>query len=192
MVTGTWAAGGGIVPNAADYAMFEMADRGVLPPRIGSVTGFLGWQTLSLNPNHTKMLGYPCNFDNCQQMHQVDAGAFRNTSPNNVKYGLPIRGVAQSGGPWVQNFGTASVGQDGGANPGMNRVVAVTSYGYVSTDPKAQGASVPDTRWVRSGISSAATAWVTARRKRSRATRDFQEDRSTSGCGPSSHPHPHF
>jgi V8-like Glu-specific endopeptidase len=148
VVTGTWAAGGGVVPNAADYAMFELADRAVAPTRIGSVTGFLGWRTLSLNPNHTTMLGYPCNFDTCQQMHQVSAGAFRNTSPNNVEYGSDARG-GSSGGPWIQNFGTASVGQTGGVNPGLNRVVGVTSYGYVSIDPKVQGASVPDSRWVQ-------------------------------------------
>jgi V8-like Glu-specific endopeptidase len=147
-VTGTWAAGGGTVPNAADYAMFEFADRATSPTRIGSVTGFLGWRTLSLNPNHTTMLGYPCNFDSCQQIHQVSAGAFRNTSPNNVEYGSDARG-GSSGGPWIQNFGTASVGQSGGNNPGMNRVVGVTSYGYVSLDPKVQGASVPDSRWVQ-------------------------------------------
>jgi V8-like Glu-specific endopeptidase len=148
VVTGTWSAGGGGVPNAADYAMFELADRATAPTRIGSVTGFLGWRTLSLNPNHTTMLGYPCNFDSCQQMHQVSAGAFRNTVPNNVEYGSDARG-GSSGGPWIQNFGTAAVGQTGGVNPGINRVVGVTSYGYVSLDPKVQGASVPDSRWVQ-------------------------------------------
>jgi V8-like Glu-specific endopeptidase len=146
-VTGSWAYGGGWVPNGADYAMFELADRATYPARIGSVTGFLGWRTLSLNPNHTTMLGYPCNFDSCQQMHQVTAGAFRNTSPNNVEYGSDARG-GSSGGPWIQNFGVVSVGQTGGVNSGVNRVVGVTSYGYVSTDPGVQGASVPDSRWV--------------------------------------------
>ena len=85
-VTNTWATGAGVVPNAADYAMFEMQDRAAAPTRIGQVTGFLGWQTLRLNPNHVTMLGYPCNFDNCEQMHRVDAESFRNTVPNNVEY----------------------------------------------------------------------------------------------------------
>ena len=147
-VTGTWASGGGGVPNAADYAMFEMRDRAVAPTRIGAVTGSLGWRTVSLRANHTTMLGYPCNLDNCQQMHRVDAGAFRATAPNNVEYGSDARG-GSSGGPWVQNFGEPSVGQVGGTNPNINRVVAVTSYIYTSLDPKVQGASIPDSRWVQ-------------------------------------------
>ena len=141
VVTNAWANGGGSVPNAADYAMLEMADRNTA--RIGDVTGFLGWRTNSLNPNHATMLGFPCNFDACAQMHQVAAGAFRNTVPNNVEYGSDARG-GSSGGPWVRNFGVASSGQDST----MNLVVGVTSYGYASTDPKVQGASVPDDRWL--------------------------------------------
>jgi hypothetical protein len=149
-VTDTWAGGGGEVPNAADYAMLEMRDRlfsGILR-RIGDITGWFGWQTLSLSRNHTTKLGYPCNLDNCQMMHQELSGNFRNTSPNNVEYGSQSRG-GSSGGPWVQNFGAVSTDQTGGLKPGTNRVVGVTSYGYVSTDPKVQGASILDSRWVQ-------------------------------------------
>ncbi|MQA28821.1 MAG: hypothetical protein GEU82_03135 [Luteitalea sp.] len=150
VVTGTWATGGGAVPNAADYAMLEVADKtfdGVYR-RIGEITGWLGWQTLSLERNHTTKLGYPCNIDSCQKMHQELSNNFRNTSPNNVEYGSHSRG-GSSGGPWIQNFGSAGVGQTGGLNPGSNRVVGITSYGYVSTDPKVQGASILDNRWVK-------------------------------------------
>lgn len=149
VVTNTWHFGGGGVPNAADYAMMTVSDRffGTALTKIGRKTGFLGWQTLSLSQNHTTMLGYPCNLDSCEKMHQVSAGAFRNTSPNNVEYGSDARG-GSSGGPWVQNFGATAVGQTGGLNAGRNRVVGVTSYGYISTDPKVQGASIPDSRWV--------------------------------------------
>ena len=145
--TNTWATGGGGVPNAADYAMMEMNDRASDLARIGSVTGFLGWQTLSLNPNHVTMLGYPAGFDSAELMHRVDADAFRNTPPNTVEYGSDMTG-GSSGGPWVQNFGEPSIGQSGGTNPGLNRVVAVTSYGFVSPAPKTQGASIFDQRWV--------------------------------------------
>lgn len=147
-VTGTWAGGGGGVPNAADYAMFEVADKVVnnVVRRLYNYTGYLGYQTLSLLPNHVHQLGYPCNLDDCQKMHQVAAQSARAVAPNNVEYGSDMRGGA-SGGPWVQNFGVLALGQVGGLNPGLNRVVGVTSYGYVSTDPKALGSSVPDSRF---------------------------------------------
>ena len=66
----TWATGGGAVPNAADYAMIDFADQpvGGAPVALGDVTGWLGWQTLSLAANHTSKLGYPCNLDSCQKM----------------------------------------------------------------------------------------------------------------------------
>jgi V8-like Glu-specific endopeptidase len=149
VVTPDWFNGGGGVPNAADYAMIAVSDQlfGSSVRKIGAVTGTLGWQTLSLSANHTTKLGYPCNLDSCQKMHQVASGNFRNTSPNNVEYGSDARG-GSSGGPWVQNFGALAAGQVGGLNPGVNRVVGVTSYGYVSTDPKVQGASILDSRWV--------------------------------------------
>jgi V8-like Glu-specific endopeptidase len=143
--TDTWATGEGAVPNAADYAMMEMQDLG--GSRIGDVTGFLGWQTLSLNPNHVSMLGYPVGFDGGHLMHRVDANSFRDAAPNAVEYGSDMTG-GSSGGPWVQNFGEPSIGQSGGLNPGLNRVVGVTSYGFVSPNPKIQGASEPDQRWV--------------------------------------------
>jgi len=147
--TNDWHFGGGGVPNAADYAIIAVSDRvfGTKLTKIGRKTGFLGWQTLSLSQNHTTMLGYPCNLDSCEKMHQVSAGAFRNTAPNNVEYGSDARG-GSSGGPWVQNFGATAVGQSGGLNTGRNRIVGITSYGYISTDPKVQGASILDSRWV--------------------------------------------
>lgn len=149
IVSGEWFNGGGGVPNAADYAMIQVSDRpfGEIMRRIGDVVGWLGWQTFSLSDNHTTQLGYPCNFDSCQQMHQVTSDSFQNTAPNNVEYGSDARG-GSSGGPWVQNFGLLSVGQTGGVNPGRNRVVGITSYGYVSVLPKVQGASILNNTWV--------------------------------------------
>lgn len=147
--TATWMSGGGVVPNAADYAMLVMSDRLIdsQMKKIGAVTGMLGWKTLSLSRNHVHMLGYPCNLDSCEQMHQVTAGDFQDVAPNNVEYGSDMRG-GSSGGPWIQNFGTASSGQTGGLNTTRNAVVGITSYGYISTDPKVAGSSIPDSRWV--------------------------------------------
>jgi V8-like Glu-specific endopeptidase len=150
IVTGAWAGGGGAVPNAADYAMIEFADQPVGNSRavaLGDLTGWLGWQTLSLAANHTSKLGYPCNLDSCQKMQDVTSSALRTVAPNNVEYGSDATG-GSSGGPWVQNFQVTQVGGGTGLNTGSNRVVGVTSYGYVSADPKVQGASIPDSRWV--------------------------------------------
>lgn len=147
--TNTWASGGGIVPNAADYAMIEVEDRafnGTIE-KIGNITGYFGYQTSSLIPNHAHLIGYPCNLDSCDKMHQVTAQSARSVSPNNVEYGSDMRG-GSSGGPWVQNFGALALGQSGGLNAGINRIIGVTSYGYLSVDPKAEGASNPDNRFI--------------------------------------------
>ena len=145
----TWAAGGGTVPNAADYGMITFADQpiGSTSYALGDLTGWLGWQTLSLAANHTSKLGYPCNLDSCQKMQDITSSAFRTVAPNNVEYGSDARG-GSSGGPWVQNFQILQTGGGTGFNTGSNRVVGVTSYGYVSANPKVQGASIPDNRWV--------------------------------------------
>lgn len=152
ITTGAWASGGGGVPNAADYAMIEFADQAMTTggplTKLGNVTGWLGWQTVSLNGNHTSKLGYPCNLDSCQKMQNVTSNSYRPTSPNNVEYGSDARG-GSSGGPWVQNFAVMATGGGSGSNIGQNRVVGITSYGYISADPKVQGASIPDSRWVQ-------------------------------------------
>ncbi|WP_229432591.1 MULTISPECIES: trypsin-like serine peptidase [Massilia] len=152
ITTGTWASGGGGVPNAADYAMIEFADQAMTTggplTKLGNVTGWLGWETGRLNANHTSKLGYPCNLDSCQKMQNVTSHSYRPTSPNNVEYGSDARG-GSSGGPWVQNFAVLASGGGSGSNTAQNRVVGVTSYGYISADPKVQGASVPDSRWVQ-------------------------------------------
>jgi V8-like Glu-specific endopeptidase len=158
IVTGDWAFGGGSVPNAADYAMIAFDDQpvGGRTRALGDLTGWLGWQTLSLANNHTSKLGYPCNLDNCEKMQIITSAAFRVVQPNNVEYGSDAEG-GSSGGPWIQNFQQLQLGGGTGSNAGSNRVVGVTSYGYVSHDPKVQGASIPDRRWVN--ILSTLCAW---------------------------------
>lgn len=150
-VTSTWATGGGAVPNAADYAMIVLADqpltRGGAPVRIGAYLGWLGWQTRDLFPNHTSKLGYPCNLDSCRKMQNITSQSFQRSDNNNVEYGSDARG-GSSGGPWVKNFSITAVGGASGQNADPNRVVGITSYGYVETAPKVQGASIPDSRWV--------------------------------------------
>ncbi|MDH4251497.1 MAG: hypothetical protein OEV27_09940 [Nitrospira sp.] len=138
--TSQWRASNGVVPNAADFGMLEMNDRAGV--KIGAITGTLGFRTLSLLPNHTTKLGYPCNIDACQKMQQVTSQSFRATNPNNVEYGSNARG-GSSGGPWVQNYGIQG---KGGLTSNLNAIVGVASYGYVSTDIHLQGSSIPDSR----------------------------------------------
>lgn len=144
-VTGSWANSSGVVPNDADYALIQLSDQvvGGAPRRIGEITGYLGYRTLSLSPNHLNLLGYPANFDSALRMHEVTAQTFRDVAPNCVEAGSDMTG-GSSGGPWVMNFGELAAGQP---DPGLNRVVGVTSYGYVSPDPKVQGASIFDSRF---------------------------------------------
>ena len=146
--TPDWMTGGGGVPNAADYGMIETVDKVISgnTTKIGTVTGWLGYQLNSLIPNHAHLIGYPCNHDSCQKMHQVAAQSAVAVSPNNVEYGSDMRG-GSSGGPWVQNFGEPAVGQTGGINTGVNRVVGVTSWGYTNAALMGQGASIFDNRF---------------------------------------------
>ena len=126
VVTNAWANGGGGVPNAADYAMIEFADQpmtsGGPVAKLGNVTGWLGWQTVSLDANHTSKLGYPCNLDRCQKMQNGMSNSYRPSDNNNVEYGSDARG-GSSGGPWVQTFAVMADGGGTGGAAAQNRVV---------------------------------------------------------------------
>ena len=143
VTTGSWANSNGNVPNRADFAILVVRDRpfGGSPTRIGQVTGWLGYRTNALLPNHAKLIGYPANFDGGQIAHQVDAQHAGSAGQGTVVYGSDMEG-GSSGGPWVENFGTPAVGQTGGFRFFPNRVVGVTSYGPVDTARKYQGSSV--------------------------------------------------
>ena len=143
ITTGSWNTSNGNVPNKADFAIIEVEDRrfGSQVKKIGEVTGWFGYRTNALMPNHNKKLGYPANHDNGQIMHQVDSQHFRAGGQNTVLYGSDMRG-GSSGGPWVENFGVKASGQAGGLKPWPNRIIGVTSYGYVATGPKVQGSSI--------------------------------------------------
>jgi V8-like Glu-specific endopeptidase len=135
--TGPWASSNGSVPNRADFAIIEVEDRrfNSQTKKIGEVVGWAGYRTNALNPNHTKKVGYPGNHDRGEVMHQVDSGHTANAGAATVLYGSDMRG-GSSGGGWWENFGVKAEGQQGAINDSPNRIVGVTSYGFISTAPK--------------------------------------------------------
>lgn len=146
---GIWTNGGGTVPNAADWGMLEMNDQSIngTTTKLGNVVGWLGWQTLSTIPNHATILGYPVAFDSGQLMHQVLAQSAVAVAPNNAEYGSDMS-LGAGGGPWIQNFGTASSGQTGGLNSARTRVIGVTSYGFNNTTSLGNGSSILDNNFI--------------------------------------------
>lgn len=142
--TSVWYDGGNKYPNAADFGMLEMRDNEE-GERIGEVTGWLGWKTRSLTPNHLHILGYPSNLDQGTEMHQVTSGSFDCCFGDTAIYGTDMR-QGSSGGPWVQNFGVRAVGQNIGRNTQKNRVVGVYSWLYAADEAKkilVAGSSIP-------------------------------------------------
>ncbi|WP_419898218.1 trypsin-like serine peptidase [Roseomonas sp. USHLN139] len=141
--TKSWMTGGGGVPNRADLAIIELEERhfGTAMRTVGSVTGILGHRTNALSRNQAKIIGYPVGFDNGQIMHQVDSGSHRDGGLSSWLYGSDMTG-GSSGGPWIENFGVRAIGQTGGLEANPNRIVGVTSYGFVSNQPLVQGSSV--------------------------------------------------
>jgi hypothetical protein len=75
-----------------------------------------------------------------------DAQTFGSGGSNTYIYGSAMRG-GSSGGSWIQDFGINPV-----SNPavtlGLNYLIAVTSYGPTATEPKYQGASNLDGRFL--------------------------------------------
>ena len=134
--------GGGVAPNQADFAIIEVEDRkfGTEVKKIGEVVGTLGLpdQRPDAQPHQEDRL--PGQPRQRPDLHQVDFAA----PPRR------LRAPCCSGPTWaaaraaarVENFGVQAAGQMGGLQPLPNRVVGVTSYGYISTDPKVQGSSI--------------------------------------------------
>ena len=147
--TGSWAAGTGGVPNAADFGVIVAADKvvGGVPRRIGELTGFLGWKTLALLGNNVSANGYPVNLDSGLRLQRTSAHVLRGAAPNSAEMGSDQRG-GSSGSAWVQDWGVASAGQPG-RELGGNIMVGITSYGPVALTPRYQGSSILNGEWVQ-------------------------------------------
>jgi V8-like Glu-specific endopeptidase len=144
IVANTWYFSNGSVPNAQDVALIEVADKGAT--KISAYTGYLGFATGGLAPNHLTALGYPCNLDSCTRMQRSDAQSFTGSN-NTAVVGSAMRGGA-SGGPWIQDFGVKPTSNPAISGLGANYQRANTSYGPTATEPKYLGASIWDSRWV--------------------------------------------
>jgi hypothetical protein len=113
----------------------------------GTSTGWYGygWNGFGFvnNTTHLTQIGYPVCLDNGLYMQRNDAQGIKNAAfTNNTTYGSLMCG-GSSGGPLLVNFGRrpALTGTTAGTQPAPNIVIGVTSWGYVSTAVKQQGAS---------------------------------------------------
>lgn len=114
----------------------------------GTATGFYGFGVngfgfTASGLTHITQIGYPVCLDNGQLMERNDSQGFRSAAnQNNTIIGSLMCG-GSSGGPWIVNFGLKPVltSTTDGTAPNPNIVVGVTSWDFVSTLPKEQGAS---------------------------------------------------
>lgn len=138
----SWFNGGGAVPNLQDYAVIVF-DRDGNGNRIGDYTGWMGWWTNRAIGRHITTVGYPGNMYGGEVQVRTDSLAY-DYGTNNVYWGSDQRG-GSSGSPLVVNLrsGYDNTAATPTENDG-NRVSATISWGWVSTAPMAQGASVFD------------------------------------------------
>ncbi|MGQ0594176.1 MAG: trypsin-like serine peptidase [Gammaproteobacteria bacterium] len=129
-----------------DIATLRLNTQGGALP--GTATGFYGFGFNGFGftgggLTHVTQIGYPVCLDNGQLMERNDSQGFRSAANvNNTLIGSLMCG-GSSGGPWAVNFGIRPVltGTTNGTAPNPNIVVGVTSWGFVSTAVKQQGAS---------------------------------------------------
>jgi V8-like Glu-specific endopeptidase len=136
-------------PTAHDYALIEMADLNIAGAtrKIGEYLGWFGWATDALYSNHVTQLGYPGNLNSGERLIRNDAQVKQTTGTIAGEIGSALGGGG-SGGPWVQNFGTAAAGQTvtGGA---MNQLVGIQSYGDTTGNTRQyNGSSLLSTGFV--------------------------------------------
>jgi V8-like Glu-specific endopeptidase len=138
--TRSWIEGGGLFPNAGDFAILVMTDQFVESEAraIAEIVGWLGWQTDLVANSHVTMLGYPGNLDNGHRMQQTNAQTFAPAVPNAAEFGS-AHGPGSSGGPYILNFGELAEGQEESL---QNLVVGIMSYGSTDLTQRRVGTSV--------------------------------------------------
>ena len=114
----------------------------------GASTGYLGygWNGFGFNPSNLALitqLGYPVALDAGKLMERTDSQGFVSAGNSNNTIIGSLQTGGSSGGPWAVNLGLAPTlnGTSFGSESTHNIVVGVTSWGYVSTAIKQQGAS---------------------------------------------------
>lgn len=148
--TNTWFTGGGGVPNAQDVAVIVLKNNAVGNP-VWVYTGWAGFNIPDLYVGqHITALGYPCNLDGCAKAHRTDAQVQDAGGNNTLEIGADARGGA-SGGGWMINWGEYASGEPPAAalDSISKALVAVTSYGPISTSYFYLGASILDGRYVQ-------------------------------------------
>ncbi len=146
-----------------DVAVITLnAQSGAYP---GTTTGYLGygWNGYSYNSSGQVLisqLGYPVALDNGALMERTDSQGFTSASLSNNTVMGSLQTGGSSGGPWVVNLGIAPSlnGTSFGTAANHNVVVGVTSWGYVSTAIKQQGASRFTTGNITVLVNTACTA----------------------------------
>jgi len=131
---------------------------------VGSSTGWFGYGYggwgFAGSQTHITQIGYPVGLDNGAYMERNDSSGFTNsTYSNDTIIGSNMDG-GSSGGPWIVNFGISPTltGETNGSAPNSNIVVGVTSWGYISTGPKEEGASPFTSNNIASLVNSACAA----------------------------------
>ena len=159
---GTWTAANAYVLTSYFQGTESCATRGIVCPNDvgvivlnpqssaypGTRTGWMGygWNGYGFNSANQALisqLGYPVASDGGLLMQRTDSQGFvaASLSGNTVIGSLQTGG--SSGGGWVANLGIppSLSGTAFGSEAAANTVVGVTSWGYVSTVIKQQGAS---------------------------------------------------
>ena len=114
----------------------------------GTSTGWYayGWNGAGFanNVTHLTQIGYPGCLDNGLLMQRNDVQGVKNAAvlSNNTTYGS-LMCAGSSGGPLLANFGIRPTltSTTAGTFPNPNIVIGVTSWGFVSSLVKQQGAS---------------------------------------------------